>query len=76
MPGPPFEIRSNDSRHDCFSTATRSGTWSVAMSDSEPSARPSHSASGSPGDRSGGEMTYLARLLGRGVVARRRSSVR
>ena len=64
MPGPPFEIRSNDSRHDCFSTATRSGTWSVATSDSDPSARPSHSASGFPAARSGGEITTLAASSG------------
>ena len=69
MPGPPFEILSNDSRQDCFSTATRSGTWSVATSDSDPSARPSHSASGLPAARSGGEITTFAASSGGGVVA-------
>ncbi len=64
MPGPPFEIRSNDSRQDCFSTAARSGTWSVAISAREPSARPSHSASGLPRERSGGEITYRAASSG------------
>ena len=57
IPGPPFEMRSNDSRQLCFSTAARSGTWSVATSASAPSARPSHSASGLPAARSGGEIT-------------------
>ena len=57
IPGPPFEIRSNDSRQLCFSTPARSGTWSVATSASEPSASPSQSASGLPAGRSGGEIT-------------------
>ena len=64
MPGPPFEILSNDSRHDCFSTATRSGTWSVATSASEPSARPSHRARGFSADHSGGEITTFAASSG------------
>ena len=39
MPGPPFEMRSNDARQVCFSTARRSGTWSVATRARSPSAR-------------------------------------
>ena len=40
IPGAPFETRSNDCRQLCFSTPTRSGTWSVATIERSPSARP------------------------------------
>ena len=72
MPGPPLEIRSNDSRQDCFSTATRSGTWSVPTSARAPSARPLQSASAWPGPAERRRDDEPGGLLGRQVIARRR----
>ena len=57
MPGLPLLILSNDSRQVCFSSAKLSGTWSVDTAVKAPSASPTHKASRSAGERSGGEIT-------------------
>ena len=55
-PGAPLETSGNGRPSTTFSTASRSGTWSVATRSSAPDARPAHSASWSAGSRKGGEM--------------------
>ena len=62
MPGAPLLIRSNATPRaaSAFSTAMRSGTWSVAIRSRVPFARPDHSASWSDIGRSGGEITHSA----------------
>ena len=59
MPGAPLLISLNGTPRAAspFSTAIRSGTWSVATRSSEPSASPAQRASWSAAERSGGEIT-------------------
>ena len=66
MPGAPLLMRSKVTPRaaSAFSTATRSGTWSVATRSSVPSARPAHSASRSAAERIGGEITKQAQRVG------------
>src|SRR6185369_2203612 len=78
IPGAPLLILSNETPRAAspFSTATRSATWSVAMSERSPAASPAQSASTSAAERRGGEITLFAHSSGSGSSYRASVRVR